>query len=155
MGPARTPALTFAILVALTSAAAAECRPAAATFSAPFASPCGGGTAKVMPAARPATSGGPGAAGPVHSRPADSDDDEGPSVAVPLGNGVGLDGRLGTDRTSLPIVQAIDDAANRRRTAQPRTPVFSESGLRGGAAQAMKRKAGDGALLGLSFDLPQ
>lgn len=154
MVPTNVTALTALILVGMASAAAADCLPAATLFSKPFANPCGTGKAMASSAAAATKRSGPNA--PLTTAPRQAgDEDDDSSISLPLASGVGLDGKLGTDRTSLPTVRAIDDAANRRRTAQPRTPVFSEAGLRGGAVQSVRRKAGDGALLGLTFDLPQ
>ena len=84
------------------------------------------------------------------------DDDDDPSIAIPLAGGVNLDGRIGSLRAGDGQATSVDDVSNRRRgTVLPRTRAFSGDGFRTAGPQALRKRAGDGAAVGLTFDLPQ
>ncbi|WP_293866485.1 hypothetical protein [uncultured Alsobacter sp.] len=138
--------------------ALASCASAGASITSPTSAPC----AAVAPSReRKVTTArtAPATARVKAPKPASSqqdDDDQDPSVAIPLAGGVNLDGRIGSLRAGDGQATSVDDVSNRRRgTVLPRTRAFSGDGFRTAGPQALRKRAGDGAAVGLTFDLPQ
>lgn len=151
--------IAFACVAALAplSPAAATCRAAGSTIVSPTQDPCLGVGQRHVEGSRPLAIRANAARKPKPSNTDTADDGEDDDVAatLPLANGVDMSGRLGSLRAGDVSGVSLDDGWKKRPSTLPRTRLTSENGLRIAGPQALKKRAGDGASIGVTFDLPQ